>query len=228
MSVREAPLTQSDVAFEQIQTAIVRGELPAGQKISEAELCSRFGIGRGPVREAIRRLEGRGLVVRRPHAGASIVNLTYERLIELYQVREALEGMAARLAAEVASPEDVADLRALLEQHRIQIDEDDGKAYYQREGDVDFHYRIVRASGNETLYRVLDGELYHLLRLYRYKLSTQRGRPEKALREHLHIVEAISDGDGELAELLMRRHISAARRHLEQRFKNNELNFQEG
>ena len=228
MQAQDTTRTQFDLAFARIQDAIVRGELPAGQKISEASLCSRFGFGRGPVREAIRRLEGRGLIVRRPHAGASVVSLSYPRLLELYRVREALEGLAARLAAESASDDDIRDLRNLLEQHQAQITRDEGRAYYQSEGDVDFHYRIVRASGNETLYRVLDGELYHLLRLYRYRLSTARGRPEKALKEHQHIIDAIEDRDGELAELLMRRHISAARRNLEAAFNNNELIFQEG
>ena len=211
--------TQADAAFDALQTSIVKGDIPAGQKISEAELMSRFGYGRGPLREALHRLEGRGLIVRKAHSGAKVVSLSVEELIDLYEVREALEGMAARQAARRMHQDEIDDLKRLLETHAKEIEEEQGIAYYQKEGDFDFHYRIISGSKNLKLSQMLTGELYHLLRLYRYRLSTFSGRPEKAFREHWKIIEALEDRDGELAELLMRRHISAARLNIEKRYR---------
>lgn len=221
----DSSLTLADRVFAQIQNAIVRGELSPGQKIGEAELSTMFGVSRGPLREAIRRLEGRGLVVRKPHSGTTVVAVSAEELVQLYYVREALEGMACRLAAQHMPDEEIAELHSLLKQHQLQIEQDQGQSYYQSEGDFDFHYRIVQGSRNEKLKQMLCGDLYHLVRMYRYRFSSAQGRPQQALAEHLRIVEAIADRDGELAELLMRRHIAASRRNAEKRLQVNTLTY---
>lgn len=209
--------TLADRAYDCIQKAIVTGDLPMGAKISEAELSNRFGYGRAPLREALQRLEARGLIERKPHVGARVVTLSPETLLELYTVREALEGMAARLAAHHMTDAEIEDMRELLRRHAENIKKDQGLSYYQEEGDFDFHYRIISGSKNERLITLLLGELYHLLRLYRYQLSTQAGRPDRAFQEHQRIIDALADRDGELAELLMRRHIAAARENLRAR-----------
>ena len=92
--------TLSENVFRRIQAAIVKGEIAPGSKISEPELARTYGISRGPLREAIHRLEGQRLLVRVPHVGARVVSLSHAELIELYEIRESLEGMACRLAAE--------------------------------------------------------------------------------------------------------------------------------
>ena len=99
LMIDNATLTLADRVFSQIQDAIVKGELIAGAKISEAELTTRYGVSRGPLREALRRLEARKLLTRIPHVGVRVVELSVAELLEMYQVREVLEGMAARLAA---------------------------------------------------------------------------------------------------------------------------------
>lgn len=214
----ESPtLTLSDGAFQRIQTAIVKGEIPPGTRISEQYLSTTFGIGRGPLREAIRRLEGRRLVVRIPHAGVRVVSLSYEELIELYHVREALEGMACRLAAEHMTKAEIATLRDVLATHEKHSGLQANKSYYQQEGDLDLHYVIIRGSKNKALSDMLLGDLYHLVRMYRYRYSSTPKRPQQAFAEHHRIIEAIADRDGELAEMLMRRHISASRRNIERR-----------
>ncbi|RRJ84866.1 GntR family transcriptional regulator [Aestuariirhabdus litorea] len=210
-------VTIADRVFESIQTAIVKGDIAPGSKISEPELARTYGISRGPLREAIRRLEGRKLLVRIPHVGARVVSLSAQELIEIYHVRESLEGLACRQAANNMTQQDIDGLQALLTQHERQIEEEEGKAYYQKEGDLDFHYRIIQGSKNATLIQILGGELYHLVRMYRYQFSASGNRPQRAFSEHQQIINAISDRDGELAELLMRRHIAASRNHLEQR-----------
>ena len=217
--------TLADGAFENLQTAIVKGEIPAGQKISEADLSARFGYGRGPLREALHRLEGRGLIVRKAHSGAKVVTLSFTELIDLYETREALEGMACGLAAQRMTQAEIDDLKRLLEAHAKDVESKQGAAYYQQEGDFDFHYRIISGSKNARLSNMLTGELYHLLRLYRYRSSTFSGRPEKAVRQHWHIIDALQERDSQLAEMLMRRHISAARKDIEKRCESGQLVF---
>lgn len=209
--------TLADQVVERLQDDIVLGVLPPGTKLGEAELAARYGVSRGPLREAIRRLESRKLLERIPHVGTRVGTLKLEDLIEIYRVREALEGMAARQAAENMSQAEIAGLWELLALHEQQQDLQEDTAYFQRAGDLDFHYRVIQGSHNRTLIDLLIDEIYHRVRMYRYQFSMTANRPRKALAEHRHIVEAIEARDGEMAELLMRRHISRARQYLEER-----------
>ena len=206
--------TLSDSAFERLRAAIIEGELPPGARINEPRISRQYGISRGPLREAIRRLAGNKLVEIRANVGARVVSLNRAQALEIYQIREALEGLACRLAAELASSEDCAGLRALLASHEARIQSDNWRQYYQEAGDWDFHYRVVQLSGNARLFNLLCEELYDLLRLYRLQSASEPERPVQAFKEHHQIVDAIAARDGELAELLMRRHISGARETL--------------
>jgi DNA-binding GntR family transcriptional regulator len=207
--------TLADRVFARLQDDIVLGVLKPGTKLGETELAARYGVSRGPLREAIRRLESRRLLERIPHVGTRVASLEAADLIEIYRVREALEGLAARLAAENMTDAEVAGLWELLALHEQQQDLQEDIAYFQHAGDLDFHYRIIQGSHNRTLIDLLIGEIYHRVRMYRYQFSMTANRPKKALGEHRRIVEAIEAGDGEMAELLMRRHISRARDYLE-------------
>jgi len=213
--------TAADRVFEALQDAIVRGDIEPGSRVGETELAERFGTSRGPLREALRRLESRRLVERTPHVGIRIAALSHAALIELYYVREALEGMSARLAALHMTAEDVAGLKALLAAHEQDEALKADTAYFQQEGDLDFHYRIIQGSHNTALTELLIGELYHRIRMYRYQFSAYANRPQKAFGEHQRIVEAIEARDGDLAEMLMRRHISSARQNIEKHLKEN-------
>ncbi|GHC21709.1 GntR family transcriptional regulator [Aidingimonas halophila] len=210
--------TLAERVFNQLQDAIVRGELAPGSKITEPGLSKAYGISRGPLREAMRRLEVHRLIERVPHVGARVVKLSMKELLELFDVREALESMAARLAAENMSPDEVAKLREVLAFHEGQADLARGEAYYQREGDLDFHYCIVQGSHNRMLMTILCDDLYYLVRLYRTQFTASGNRPQRAFVEHHRIVDAIESGDAELAELLMRRHISASRATVAERY----------
>ncbi|MCU7936965.1 MAG: GntR family transcriptional regulator [Candidatus Thiodiazotropha sp. (ex Dulcina madagascariensis)] len=208
-------ITLTDRLFDTLQRAIVEGEIPSGSKISEPELARRHGVSRGSLREAIGRLEARKLVERKPNLGARVVTLSYEQLIEIFQVREALEGMAARLAAQNMSDQEIEELQALLKAHGEQIEEQHGLAYFQKQGDLDFHYRIVQGSKNRQLIGLLCDDLYHLLRMYRYQFGMRSKRSRQAYDEHHYLLNAIVARDGEMAELLMRQHIRASRRNVE-------------
>ncbi len=196
--------------YESIKADIINGNLPQGTKIVESDLALKYGISRGPLREAIHRLERNRLIVRVPHAGSRVVTLNIKIMEDIYNARECLEGMAARLAARNMSDEEIDSLHLLLEQHAESIRQTDGKAYFQSEGDIDFHYRIAAASQNQWILENLNSELYQLLRMCRHQTGQMPARPNYALDQHRHIAAAIAKRDEELAEILMRRHISGA------------------
>jgi len=215
--------TLADIASHRLAHSIVTGELAQGQKLNEAELAERFGMGRGPLREALRHLEGIRLVKRIPNAGARVVVLDRKTMGDLYEVREALEGMACRLAATQMTEQEISQLSALLDQHEQQIKQENGKVYFQSEGDLDFHYQIVRGSRNAMLMDMLGSEQYQLLRMCRYRTSRNAHRTNPALQQHRQIVDALAHRDGELAELLMRRHIQGAWRSISEMIDKEEV-----
>ena len=194
--------------FASIKADIISGELAQGSKIVESDLALKYGISRGPLREAIHRLEQIKLIVRIPHAGSRVVRLDTKMMQDIYRAREALEGMAARLAARLMPEAEIEALKDLLDQHAAAIGKIDGKAYFQREGDIDFHYRIASASRNQWILENLNGELYQLIRMCRHQSGQIPARAQIALDQHRQIVAAIQQRDEELAEILMRRHIS--------------------
>jgi len=196
--------------FDSIKADIISGELAQGSKIVESDLALKYGISRGPLREAIHRLERIKLIVRIPHAGSRVVTLDTKMMEDIYTAREAIEGMAARLAARLMTDDEIVSLSTLLDQHEAAISETDGRAYFQREGDIDFHFRIAVASQNQWILEKLNGELYQLIRMCRRQSGQFPARAQTALEQHRQIAAAIASRDEELAELLMRRHISGA------------------
>ncbi|MFH7566479.1 MULTISPECIES: GntR family transcriptional regulator [Oceanimonas] len=223
LSLTEArELTKSANLTEQLIDLIVKGEFEAGSKISEPELARRFGVSRGPLREAMLRVESLGLIERVPHVGARVIALSRAKLIEIYAVREALEGMAARLACQHITEAELIALEQLLNTHKAHIEEVEGVSYFHQQGDFDFHYRLILASRNSTLISLLCDELYHLLRMYRHQSQRSHSRPQQALSEHFHLLAALRERDGELAELLMRRHIMRSRLLIEQQLETEQ------
>jgi DNA-binding GntR family transcriptional regulator len=204
-------LPVSDRLFDQISEAIISGALGAGSKISEPDLAQRYGTSRAPLREAIRRLEERKLVSRIAHQGARVAVIGAERIAETYAVREALEGIAAREAASRISAADLGRLRDHLDRHAELLDHGNPDDYRQGIADDDFHFVIIRASGNATLIDLLLDQYYAVIRMFRGQHRQIAGRARRALVEHQRITDALADRDAELAELLMRRHIAAAR-----------------
>lgn len=196
--------------FDSIKSDIIDGQLAQGTKIVESDLALKYGISRGPLREAIHRLEQIKLIVRVPHAGSRVVKLDIKMMEDIYTARESLEGMAARLAARLMPDTEIRALSELLDQHETSIGETEGKAYFQREGDIDFHFRIALASQNQWILENLNGELYQLIRMCRHQSGQVPARVQTALDQHRQIAAAIARGDEELAEILMRRHISGA------------------
>jgi DNA-binding GntR family transcriptional regulator len=205
-----AALPLADNVFEVLLSRIYDGVLAPGAVVNEAALAEEFSISRGPVREAIRRLQGIRLVTREPYVRARVVTLDAATARELFEMRLALEGMACRLAAERMTDEEIRSLVADLEQERRRV-----LLGKQAPGPVfDFHRRIVEGCRNRMIHGALCGDLYHLLRMYRRRSGAVPERKEDAYQEHWQIVRALRARDGELAESLMRAHVGRASDHL--------------
>lgn len=201
---------------------ILGGRLQPGARLGEVALADRFEVSRGPVRAALNMLSESGIVTIVPNSGARVRVMSREDARALYEVRAALESEAARLAAAKAGPETTLRFRTLLEQHAQEVGAHPQGAYLQGAGDRDFHMVTARMAGNPIILRYLMRELYPQLSLLRVKHRNVTGRGAKALHEHERIAAAISDGDPEVAGLLMRRHIQNSWTALEAQLSEEE------
>ena len=206
-----------DEAVTQLEQAILTGKLAPGEKLSELALSSQFGISRGPLREAIRTLEGRRLVERTPFSGVRVVELSIDDIEQLLFAREAMEGMACRQAAEnMNSRHETRRLRGVLRELEKRFRED-GPAGVFRDGtaDNDLHVQIAKGIRNRWLADIICRELYPLLRICRFQTMSITARADsrrKAVhREHDAIVTAIEQREPDAAERSMREHLAASR-----------------
>lgn len=207
----------TEKVYADLTRDILSGDLAPGKKLSEPAIARLYGASRAPVREAIRRLQERGLVSYAVNQGVRVAVPTAEEYIALLDVREAMEGMAVRLAAAQMSDRDLTALLALVKGHRGEIERNEG-AYLQDDPETDFHMRIAHGSGNPILANLLCDQFYPRLRLCRRIHRSVPGRGAEAWKEHMHITEALVQRDGELAEILMRRHIRSAKAALKLAF----------
>ena len=133
-----------DAVAERIEAAIISGQLEPGARLSEQGLAASMGVSRGPLREAIRRLEGRKLLERTPNIGVRVAALSLGDLNEILQMREALEGLACSLAAVNMPDADIAALKAMLDDHEKQKSVQESVGHYDEEKNLDFHFRHRR------------------------------------------------------------------------------------
>lgn len=191
-------------AYEMILEAIDTGIYKPGSRLVESELADRFGVSRTPIREALQRLETQSLLTR---DGRSLIvaSLDHSQLSELYVVRGALEGLAARLAARHSTPEELAVLRDMLESDRKLVGDPDAMSRANRR----FHKQIHLASHNRFLVQQLD-LVHRSMALLASTSIAVEGRPTDTLEEHERIVRAIEMGDGDAADKALRDHISQA------------------
>jgi DNA-binding GntR family transcriptional regulator len=201
-------------AVNHIRSEVAAGALGPGSRINELEIAHRLNVSRGPVREAVRSLTARGLLVAEPNVGARITPLDPELVCELYDVREALESLAARLAAEHMSEDERAQLLALLARHEEELQGKGPRPYPAGGADHDFHLLILKGSKNRMVWRICGIDLRDLLTLVRRQHHMQPDRSRRALTEHKRIAEAVVERNGEVASLLMAQHISASRHNL--------------
>ncbi|AJE47888.1 GntR family transcriptional regulator [Celeribacter indicus] len=191
-------------AYELILDAIDTGIYRPGDRLVESELAERFGVSRTPIREALQRLETQSMLTR---DGRSLIvaSLDHNQMADLYVVRTELEGLAARLAARHATPEEMRVLRDMVEEDRGLI----GKPEEMSRANRRFHKQIHLASHNRYLVQQLDLVHRSMALLATTSLAAE-GRGEEAIKEHDMIVSAIEAGDGEAAHKALSNHISKA------------------
>ena len=202
----------TDWAHEQLRLAVINGDLAPGARLSVPALARDLGVSRSPIRQAVQQLITDGLAIEHSHRGASVRVLDRADLVAVYAVREVLEGLAARQAAELVDDALRADLQATLDRHALHIADDD-RAGHARE-DMAFHRRLRVASGNHVLIAALDN-LQLRIQLAMYTTIVTAG-PDLALADHRQIAAAVMRGDADAAESSARSHIARLRRNLEE------------
>lgn len=202
---------RTDSAVEQaiagIRDAIRAGAFAPGQRLVVADLCRRLGVSAGPVREAIRRLTGEGLVDITPHKGATVREFGPREVAEIFAVREVIEGLAARLAAQrIALGDHRARMEAMIgEMEKVRRDREDYVPHNQR-----FHELIYEMADNRRVEEIASTLTLPIYRL-RFHYAMRLRYIEASAQEHEAIARAILAGDGPAAEAAMRTHICSSR-----------------
>ncbi|MEM7686201.1 MAG: GntR family transcriptional regulator [Paracoccaceae bacterium] len=191
-------------AYTLILEAIDRGDIAPGQRLVETDLAEKLGVSRTPVREALQRLEAQDVVAREGRS-LRVATLDHDQLGELYEVRGVVEGLAARLAARHAAPEEIEVLQQMVDADRALIGDAMGLALANRT----FHRQLHRASHNRYLSQMLQGMRRTMALMSSTTLATVE-RGTEALDEHAEIVAAIAARDEMRAQAAAERHISNA------------------
>jgi DNA-binding GntR family transcriptional regulator len=197
---------------DRLREDILAGRLEPGAELSEVALAREFGTSRGPLREALGRLAAEGLVTVTPRRGAVVTQLSRQEFIDAYQVREALETLAVRLAVPLLSDAEVAHLRELCELMARAAREDEVRLFFDTNNT--FHEALVRGSRNRKLHevhRMLVGQMVP----YLPRSLELRGNLQQSVAEHEAILAAIEDRDANRAAELLAEHIEVPQRVLE-------------
>jgi DNA-binding GntR family transcriptional regulator len=197
---------------DRLREDILAGRLEPGAELSEVALARDFGTSRGPLREALGRLASEGLVTITPRRGAVVTQLSRQEFIDAYQVREALETLAVRLAVPLMTDVDVAHLRELCELMASAARDNEVRLFFDTNNS--FHEALVRSSSNRKLHevhRLLVGQMVP----YLPRSLELRGNLQQSVAEHEAILAAIEARDADRAVALLAEHIEVPQRVLE-------------
>lgn len=198
-----------DRAYRELSRAIITRRIERGTPLSVPELASRLNISRSPVREAVQRLIYEGLAEKRGRRGVTVACIEQEDLMSLLQVRILLDGLAARLAAEEASDEDIARLHRILERHRDHLVAGDLDEITRISLDLEFHAAIRDSVGSKDLDALLSR--VHARTHLSYAADYRQHSPLDPLADHQAIVDAIAARDPDAAEAAAKQHVSTVR-----------------
>lgn len=196
-----------EIVYETLREAIIKQFLRPGERIMEQDLAAEMGVSRTPVREAIRKLELEGYVVMIPRKGAYVAGLSIKDINNLFEMRGALESLAAGLAAARASQEEIEEMERNLVLEAAHYGTSDVSKMI--EVDTSFHELIYQASKNTRLQNMLK-DLRDQVQRFRMKTLAVPGRMKYALAEHRRIVEAIAARNGSEAKQAAKEHIESA------------------
>lgn len=196
-----------DVVFENLRGAILEGKLKSGQRLMEVQLAEQLGVSRTPIREAIRKLELEGLVIMLPRKGAYVADMSFKDLIDVLEIRASLEGLAASLASERRRDEDIEGLERVAKEFEESVKNGDIEAVLKK--DVEFHEYIFSLANNKKLYQLVNS-LWEQVHRFRVTYVSDYEASLSLVDEHNKILQAIKDGNCELAKKYATDHIEIA------------------
>ena len=187
-----------------LRELIIEGELPAGTRLNERALCDRLGVSRTPLREAFRLLAAEGLVQIQPNRGAQVIALSEKDVRESFEVMAALEALSGELACRHVTDREIGEIKALTFEMQASHARQDLSSYYRVNRAI--HDRINQAGQNQLLsqvYATLNLRIQNL----RFRSNLNREKWDKAMREHIDMVEALAARDGPRLAAIMRAHL---------------------
>ena len=193
-----------DVVFNTLRQAILRGELKPGERLMEIQLANKLGVSRTPIREAIRKLELEGLVLMIPRKGAEVAEITEKNMLDVLEVRRALEELAVKLACERITEEEIQELKDAADAFQKILSEKDITKI--AEADEAFHDVIFKSTGNDRLIQLLNSLREQMYR-YRLEYLKREEYHPQLLEEHQQIIDRITRKDQSEAAELIDRHI---------------------
>lgn len=201
MAIRIARTTMADAVSDQLRALVVSGELPLGTPLRQDDLAERLGVSRTPLREAINRLVAEGLVTSDPHRGAVVARLSAQELRETYEIREVLEVLAGRIAAEHRTDDDVRGLTAILAEF-----EATGSVEEWAQLNTRFHMTMYAVSRRTELCTLIE-RMRNRAELFVRVLVASPGRSQRAEQDHLRILAAFAARDADATEIEIRNHL---------------------
>ena len=198
---------------DELERLILRGELAPGDKLNEAQLATRLGVSRGPVREAFRALEQAGLLRTEKNHGVSVKTLSIKEAEEIYQVRAMLDEHIGRLLANGISAAHLSALRQIVESMKRAQNSHDGQTYGHL--NLQFHDTMAAAVGNEKLLETYRRLVRELSLFRQTALTLETDAIDQSVHEHEAIIEAIAAGDSNLTESLIRSHLDHGRERIQ-------------
>lgn len=196
---------------EAIRQVILQGDLLPGAQVNQAQIAEQLGVSRGPVREALGQLEEEGLIKNVPYKGTFVTEITSDYITELYSIRRVIETFAARQAAIRATPEELQELRTLLDQMYATAERDDMAQMGTL--DIRFHYLIISAAHHSMLLQMWKSIEMGVRRCLALRHRIYR-RPIDVIGTHPDILAALEAGDAELASTILDAHIAEAGEYL--------------
>lgn len=201
-----------DQIYDVLKELIITGQIKPGEKINEESIAATLKVSRTPIRETLIRLEQEGIVEITPRRGAHVVSISKKKIMDIMKVRGVLEGLVTRTAVENMTDDLLNKLRKTLDSQKVIVDQPKSEKRLLKASDVDveLHALLLEGCDNEWAKNMMEIINLHL-QFIRWRTVVLPGRMEKTYHEHVKIMEAVEEGDGDLAEKRMRDHVESVR-----------------
>lgn len=207
-----------DVVFNTLRQAILKGDLKPGERLMEIQLATKLGVSRTPVREAIRKLEIEGLVLMVPRKGAEVAQITEKSMVDVLEIRRALEELAVRLACERMTPEGLKELKRAEDRFEKVLGQEDITVVAG--ADVEFHDAIIQSTDNQKLVQLLSQFREQMYR-YRVEYLKRKEFHPQVIKEHQDIIQTIENRNKDEAADSICNHIESQVRAVTDTLRQN-------